>query len=564
MIVRFNVLCSVYILIVSIRSPSLASSYPAYTSIIQTLDGPIVGIVKNIGGTDLNFFLGIPYAKPPIDDLRLKLPEPVDKWTEILEATELAPRCMQPSITLQYIRQPMSEDCLYLNIITPKGAKKGSKYPVMISILHLDHTEGSGNDEIYLKAELTKKDDGIGGNMGLWDENFAIRWVKNNIEYFGGNPNMITLRGQGSGADNVRAHVLSPYTRGLFQNAIVEGQGFVALGENRLERLLHSSDIILDRIGCSSTKNRLKCVQDVDANDIVIALPKRLYAFGPFYDSNYFSLGKSDEDVISKANDVNLLMGFESEYSSRNLAMRIPEIYAKETLSYEDGIKALEFFVYPSKAEKIAKIFIGHPNKPKKTKEIQNGLVRFANQLVPCLLYYQASLTAEASNLKKGVYTYEYNHLTQSNDYQLCDVQRELGVCYRAAQSSIFGQPYSNYWYHTDEDRRMSDIMMDIYTFFMRTGAKLPSGKEWPNWNDPKSKEPNVATVILDAKNGGIIDEYNPQFCLDNIDLVNSSLITKYYPFDRYELDIQRKVDRRSDYRNNLYPAIQTLYFVDY
>ncbi|XP_074604631.1 carboxylesterase 1C-like [Brevipalpus obovatus] len=559
------------------------------TPVVKTLSGPIVGMVQKYGGVNLNYFYGIPYAKPPVDDLRLQRPQPMDKWTDVVEATELPPMCLQPRLSLNQIREPMSEDCLYLNIITPGDAlkNKGRKYPVMISILHLDHTFVSDNDLIRLKAEIVKREniilvtmnarlnffgyaktaeeDGLEGNLGLMDENYAIRWINNNIEFFGGDKKAITIRGQGSGAANVRAHVLSPYARNLFQNAIAEDRDILIQGEDRLARNIESANIVLDRIGCSSPKNRLQCIQDVDANDIISALPKRDSAFSVIYDANYFTITATNEEVVDKANDVNLLLGFPSDHSSIFLAAILPKIYAKAELTYDDALEALGYFVQSNQVKKIAEIFIGDPNKPISIKKIQDGLVRFTNQLVPCILYYTAYLTAESDNLKKNIYTYEFNHVAQSNDYQICDVQRELGVCFRAQQAFVFGYPYSDYWFYTDEDRKMSDIMMQIYGSFIRTGkAQLPNGKEWPNWNDPKSKEPNVATVILDAKNGGTIDRYNPKFCLDNLDLVNSSLIPKFHPNDPYDMETQRKVDRKSDYTGFLYNAIQSLSYVDY
>ncbi|XP_074603932.1 acetylcholinesterase-1-like [Brevipalpus obovatus] len=558
------------------------------TPIIHTLSGPIVGMVTNMGGSNLNVFYGIPYAKPPIDDLRLQRPQPMDKWTDVVEATELPPVCLQPRLSLRQVRQPMSEDCLYLNIITPGDAlmSKGKRYPVMISILHAGHTYVSDNDEINLKSELVKREniilvtmnarlnffgyaktaeeDGLEGNLGLMDENYAIRWINNNIEFFGGDKKAITIRGQGSGAANVRAHVLSPYARNLFQNAIAEDQDVLIQGEDRLARNIESANIVLDRIGCSSPKNRLKCIQDVDANDIISALPRRFVAFSIIYDKNYFTITATNEEVAALANDVNVLYGFSSDYSSRYLAITVPRVYAKAYFNYEDALEALEYFVQSNKVKKIAQTFIGDPSKPYTIKKLQDGLVQFLNQLVPCILYYSAYQTSDSGNLKKGVYTYEFNHVPQSNDYPLCDIDRELGVCTRDQQPFLFGEPYSNYWTYSDEDRRMSDIMMNVYGSFIKTGKpQLPSGKEWPNWNDPRSKDPNVATVILDSKNGGIIDRYNPQFCLDNIDFVNSSLIPKFHPYDRYDMEIQRKVDRKSDYTGFLYNTIQSLYFFE-
>ncbi|XP_074604628.1 para-nitrobenzyl esterase-like [Brevipalpus obovatus] len=579
------ILCGLILLFV--RS-SLAGDKVVKTPVVKTRTGPIVGMVQNKVGEDLNYFFGIPYAEPPVGELRFQRPRPVTTWTDVLEATELAPRCLQPRRSLQYVREKSSEDCLYLNIVTPKDSLSGKnpKYPVMISILHKNYIEGSGNDEIYLKSEFVKRQniilvtlnsrlnifgyattrekDGIELNCGLWDENFAIRWVNSNIEFFGGDPNKITLRGQGSGAANVRAHVLSPYARDIFQNAIVEDQAFEVEGEQRLERVSNSTMITLERIGCAPLKNRLECVQDKDALQIASSVPFHWSAFAPVYEPNYIPKAKSDEEQIAQANDVNLLQGFATDYSSFPVSFN-QEVYVKAEFTYQDALEVLEKYVEPGKVGKIAEIFIGDPRKAYSIQKLQKGLVRFLNEVGPVVLYYESLLTAEAENKKKGVYTYEFNHIPQSNDYQACDVVRELGVCFRAAQSFVFGEPYSNYWYHTDEDRKMSDIMMHIYGSFIRTGKpELLNGKGWPNWNDPKSKKANVATVILDAKSGGIIDRSNPDFYLDNFDLVRNSLLPKFHPYDPNVIDVQLQVNRRSSNTGFLYRAIQALAYVDY
>lgn len=464
------------------------------TSVVNTMTGPVVGIVKNMNGENLNFFLGIPYAQPPIGELRLQRPRPMDQWTDVFEATQLAPSCMQPRLSLPYVRQKMSEDCLYLNVITPGNSpdKKNSKYPVMISIFHDDHNEESGNDEIFLKSELVKRqsiilvtlnsrlnffgyaksnsDHKIEGNYGLWDEFFAIKWVNNNIEFFGGDPKRITLRGQGTGAVNVRAHILSPHTRGLFQNAIVEEQPFTILGEDRTPRLTNSTQIVLNRIGCSSPKNQILCAQDVDPSDIISSLPRRWNGFPPYHDPDYVPKADSDEEQIEWANDVNLLQGFTNDFSSNLISIVEPRVYAKADFSYQDALDAIGILVNPGDVAKIAEIYIGDGSKPLTIERLQKGLVRFFNQIGPARLYYENFLTAEAVNKEKGVYSFQFNHIPQTNDYQVADVDREMGVHYRAQQSFIFGKPYSNYWHHSDEDRKMSDIMMNIVGSFMRTG----------------------------------------------------------------------------------------------
>ncbi|XP_074596698.1 acetylcholinesterase-like [Brevipalpus obovatus] len=561
-----------------------------YTPIVKTLTGPVQGKVMSFKDGEANYFLGIPYAQPPTGDLRFQDPRPVTAWTDVLKATEISDSCMQPRLSLYYVRRSISEDCLYLNVITPANAlsDKSKKRPVLISILHNDFLTLSGNDEIDIKSKLvrqqdiilvtpnvrlgffgyayTKEDDGsLNGNYGLMDENMAIRWVKQNIDKFGGDPDSITLRGQGSGARNVRAHIISPYGRGLAKNAIVESQVLFEPGINVNQRVDLSTKIVLKRVGCYDVKDRIKCLSDVDGEKLVSATPERFVPFSPVLESDYLPI-PDGLVAVENANDVNLLMGYNKDDSSLALAIDAPETFADAQLTLEDAQDIVSIFVDSNSAKEVLQLFLDGNDKKLSIRKLQRALIDFVNFIAfSCKIYLVAEATAENENLKKGVYTFIFDHKPATSEYPICDLDEELGICFRSEQPFIYGEPFDDPYFYSDKDRKVSEYMMNIVGTFMRTGRPpMTNGKEWPNWNDPKSKKPNVGSLVIESSLSGMIDRKDPEFCLKNWNYVNSTLLDKYYVLDLYKMEKQAKVDKKSSYDGHLYSSIEYGLYQEY
>jgi para-nitrobenzyl esterase len=210
-----------------------------FTAVSRTVESSTVSVLHGeLGGAALagaRGFLGVPYARPPVGDLRWKAPQEPDDWQEVRDATSPGPRCAQRASPLYNSAQSESEDCLYMNVWTPdKPAQK--KLPVMVYIHGGDHRSGSASnvaasgqsgkaDMVYDGAALAAKGLVVAsfnyrlgvfgflahpalkmekgatyGNQGLWDQTFALQWIHDNIASFGGDPNNVTIVGQGSGA----------------------------------------------------------------------------------------------------------------------------------------------------------------------------------------------------------------------------------------------------------------------------------------------------------------------------------------------------------------------------
>jgi para-nitrobenzyl esterase len=224
--------------------------------IVQASAGPMQGL-NNHGVYE---YLGIPYAQPPVGDLRWQPPQPYPQWTETRQATHFGLTCAQIT-TLGLFAGPedSNEDCLYLNIFTPKQARN-KKLAVLVWIHGGGNFDGESND--YDASKLASKGnlvvvtlnyrlgllgwlanpalDNEGhpfGNYGLIDQQLALKWVQKNIASFGGDPKRVALGGQSAGSIDAAANVVSPLAAGLFHRAIFESVLLDAIALSTGEKL---------------------------------------------------------------------------------------------------------------------------------------------------------------------------------------------------------------------------------------------------------------------------------------------------------------------------------------
>jgi para-nitrobenzyl esterase len=226
-----------------------APAPPADPAVVQTATGAVRGVVA----ADHRLFAGIPYAAPPVGPLRLAPPAPAQPWPGVRDATHTGPRCIQDTSDLEMGRKT-SEDCLTLNVWTPPPS--GKKRAVMVWIHGGAFINGSSG--IYNSQWLATRGDivvvtlnyrlgalgflahpslgptGAVGNYGLADQQAALRWVRDNIENFGGDAGKVTIAGESAGGMSVCDHLVAPASQGLFRAAIIQSgpcQAQVALPE---------------------------------------------------------------------------------------------------------------------------------------------------------------------------------------------------------------------------------------------------------------------------------------------------------------------------------------------
>jgi para-nitrobenzyl esterase len=208
------------------------------------------GLIEGVRQGDLIVYKGVPFAAPPVGDLRWRPPQPVKPWMGVRKADAFGPACMQAPAP-QLGGTPISEDCLYLNVWRP--AKASGPLPVMVFVHGGGFTAGSGSmplvwgDNLARKGvivvtlnfrqgafgflalpELSRESGKGSGDYGLMDVIAALKWIKANARAFGGDPGRITLFGQSSGSDVVSVMLASPEARGLFSRAIGESNGLFA------------------------------------------------------------------------------------------------------------------------------------------------------------------------------------------------------------------------------------------------------------------------------------------------------------------------------------------------
>lgn len=243
------------------RPATLAATLLALASVpahaVHLRQGDIDGVREQ----DVTRYLGIPYAAPPVGDLRWRPPQPAAGWTGTLHADRYGANCQQATApqalrawTSEYlIEGPISEDCLYLNVWTPAAAQATTaaaapRLPVLVWIHGGGFTSGGGTVPVYDGAHLAARGMVVvsinyrlgvygflshaalrdenpahaSGNYGLLDQIAALRWVRDNIGAFGGDPARVTVAGQSAGAASVHVLIASPLAKGLFARAIAE------------------------------------------------------------------------------------------------------------------------------------------------------------------------------------------------------------------------------------------------------------------------------------------------------------------------------------------------------
>jgi para-nitrobenzyl esterase len=214
---------------------------------VKTEQGKVHG--KTINDGKVKAFLGLPYAAPPVGDLRWKAPQPPVKWMGERDATKYGARCAQGHVhdDMSFLDSGESEDCLFLNVFAPAAATRKSKLPVMFWIHGGGYFSGANSEPRHsgeffaakgvvlvtinyrlgvfgflATADLAKEANGAAGNYGLLDMVAALEWVKANIKKFGGDPENVTIFGESAGSFAVSTLMASPLARGLFEKAIGE------------------------------------------------------------------------------------------------------------------------------------------------------------------------------------------------------------------------------------------------------------------------------------------------------------------------------------------------------
>ncbi|WP_044562694.1 carboxylesterase/lipase family protein [Azospirillum sp. B4] len=450
------------------------------------------GILEGRGNGDLDVFKGIPYAKPPVGDLRWKAPQPLPPWTGVRDASAPGLACVQPksaTVTL-YTNPPpkMGEDCLTLNITAPKNAKNA---PVLVWIHGGTLLNGYGYNEMYDGAALAQRGvivvsinyrlsvlgymahpglsaenpDGVSGNYGLLDQIAALRWVHDNIGAFGGDAGNVTVSGESAGALSVMYLMASPKAKGLFAKAIVESGYMISMPELKQP---HFGEFAAEAIGSYIAGK-------VGATDVAA-----LRAMNPetLVDEaaklNYFPLGTVDGTVLTgqlvetfdkgEQAPVPILTGFNSgEIRSLRWLIAPPPADAK---TYEGMIRER----YGDLADQFLRLYPSANIEESELAATRDALYAWTSE----------RLVRGQMALGQPGYLYLFDH-----GYPAMD---EKGVhAFHASEIPyVFGTmehtpPYWPKAPDTPAEHRLSAAMTDYWASFARDGKPVADGQPaWP------------------------------------------------------------------------------------
>ncbi len=276
-----------------------ASPACAADTTVSTRSGPVCGIVQD-GDSQ---WLGIPYAAPPVGSLRWEPTQPHAPWTTTLPATAFGSECVQGLAPLFPVGG--SENCLFVNVVRPAGPMPSSGLPVLVHIHGGGFVIGSGNADYSLLANTGHEvivsmnyrlgifgflaDKALGansGDYGLEDQQAALRWVRENISAFGGNPNNVTIFGESAGGSSVCDAIASPTAAGLFEKAFsVSGEYATLFGSpNQLlnfqdckstpptqEQADRAGSNFVAAVGCAGAANVAECLRNVPSLTVLSA-----------------------------------------------------------------------------------------------------------------------------------------------------------------------------------------------------------------------------------------------------------------------------------------------------
>ncbi|MGI4978906.1 MAG: carboxylesterase/lipase family protein [Janthinobacterium lividum] len=454
---------------------------------VQTKLGKVAG--KQDG--TVRAFLGIPFAAPPVGPLRWREPMPAAKWSGIRQATTFGPHCMQgPFFEDMIFRDPgPSEDCLTLNIWTP-AKDKAAKLPVMVWIYGGGYQGGSssearqdgavlaGNGVIVvtmnyrmgifgffshpaLRAESPNK---ASGNYGLLDHTAALRWVKENIAAFGGDPSNVTLFGESAGSFAVSTHMASSIDKGLFQKAIGESGGAfpgVTLGIKPAAEVEQTNAEFARKVYHVDSLDALRAIPAQELLDRATKPAKSpdLVRFGPVVDGYLLLESVAAIFAAGKQNDIPMMAGWNHDEGG---------VLTKSTL------ESFHKSVNTTFGENASKVLAAYPA----TSDAES--VRPASDLAADTFIAYSTwkwMEAQATTGKQPIYRYRFDEVVPADPFHVAG-----NAAYHSGEIAyVFGsQHLLNDFRWTPEDQTLSKQMQQYWTNFAKTGD--PNGGALPKW----------------------------------------------------------------------------------
>ncbi|MBN1118182.1 MAG: carboxylesterase family protein [Bacteroidales bacterium] len=456
------------------------------------------GIVQGTLENNLRVFKGIPFAAPPVGDLRWKAPHPVEKWEGIKIATEYAPAPMQggnpPS--------GKSEDCLYLNVWTPAKSPK-DKIPVLVWIYGGGFSFGSTSEPVYDGTKLAEKGvvvvsiayrvgqlgflahpelsaenpNGVSGNYGLLDQIAGLQWVQDNIAAFGGDPDQVTIFGESAGGISVSMLCASPLTKGLFQGAISQSGG--SFGPTRPTTYPGENMKTLKQAELEGVEFAKKAGVSTIAELRNIEADKLPGGWGmgsawPIIDGYVIPDDQYKLYETGNYNDVPVLIGYNSDEGLSFSRERNPQ-------EFINGVKQR----YGKFSDTLLKAYpVGENSVPKSARDLARDAAFGWHTWI------WAQLQSKTGN--SNVYYYYFD---QHPNYPEDSPQFDHGSPHGQDVGYVFMNLDSANPNTLESDLKLSDMMGTYWTNFAKYGN--PNGKDLPDW--PAFSDSNNVVMYLNA-----------------------------------------------------------------
>ncbi len=450
---------------------------------VKIAQGKLQG--KTINEGKVNAFLGIPYAAPPVGELRWRPPQAAPHWRGTRNATRYGARCIQGRVASDMAFQDSgpSEDCLYLNVFTPATANNKSKLPVMFWIHGGGFEAGSASEPRHngdflptrgvvlvtinyrlgvfgflATPALAAEQSGSAGNYGLMDMVAALQWVKANIAAFGGDPANVTIFGESAGSEAVSALMAAAPARGLFAKAIGESGGALAIGSSRrpsFQQVEQRDQAWVNSLGMDLEHLRQLPAEIIRATSLRSDAPR----FSAVVDGRLLTEPVAVTYAAGRQAHVPLLAGWnrdEQHALSVGMTAEKWKAFAEQTFG-EHAAEFLRYYPGDTDAEAVRSAIEYNSDS-----FIAFATWRWIDAHVKTgdapVYRYHFELAAPPSKFHPGWYAFHSDDI----EYVFGNLDTRPGAAWRP------------------EDRELSNQIMDYWTNFARTGN--PNGSGLPDW----------------------------------------------------------------------------------
>ena len=469
------------LLLITVAGTSTITLAQSKTPITPTESGDLSGVRE--GG--LSVYKGVPFAAPPVGDLRWRPPAPVTPWTDIREADAFAPACMQDGVSMPGETPPVvNEDCLYLNIWTPAKSAQGH-LPVIVWIYGGGFIRGSASMPLYWGDRLAHK--GVivitiayrlgplgflahpeltresphhsSGNYGLMDQIAALEWIQRNIAAFGGDPKNVTIAGQSSGSISVSMLMASPLAKGLFQRAIGESGGLFEPLQLAPKYLLVNAERDGEKYAVSLGATSLQQLRSLPAAKLTGNAGGTVH---PVIEPYVLPASPYDAFTTGQQNDIPLLLG-----SNADEARALTDVSHTTAATFDKDLEQSVGALPPQLAA-------AYPHTTdKEAREAQLGLerdLRFGWDM-------WAWARLQATTGKSHVYYYSFR---QQPPFPADSIYAGWGASHFAELWYVFDHLDQEPWRWTKADRRVAEEMSSYWVNFAKAGN--PNGHGLPAW----------------------------------------------------------------------------------